>query len=52
MVYRMGLGVRHSDQEWKRALNRLIAENQVEIDKILNSYGVPLLDDHDKPKAN
>ena len=52
MVYRMGLGVRHSDQEWKRTLNRLIAENQGEIDKILASYGVPLLDDNDKPKAN
>jgi quinoprotein dehydrogenase-associated probable ABC transporter substrate-binding protein len=52
MVYRMGLGVRHSDQEWKRALNRLIAENQVEIDKILDGYGVPLLDDSDKPKAH
>ena len=52
MVYRMGLGVRHSDQEWKRTLNKLIAENQDEIDKILASYGVPLLDDNDKPKAN
>ena len=52
MVYRIGLGVRHSDQEWKRTLNRLIAENQAEIDKILGSYGVPLLDDNDKPKAN
>ena len=52
MVYRMGLGVRHSDQEWKRTLNRLIAENQSEIDKILDTYGVPLLDDNDKPKAN
>jgi quinoprotein dehydrogenase-associated probable ABC transporter substrate-binding protein len=51
MVYRMGLGVRHSDQEWKRTLNKLVAENQDEIDKILASYGVPLLDDNDKPKA-
>ncbi len=52
MVYRMGLGVRHSDQEWKRTLNRLIAENQGEIEKILDSYGVPLLDDNDKPKTH
>lgn len=52
MVYRMGLGVRHADQEWKRALNKLIAENQDEIDKILDSYGVPLLDDDDKPKTH
>ncbi|WP_374309612.1 substrate-binding domain-containing protein [Methylocella sp.] len=50
MVYRMGMGVRHSDQEWKRELNKFIAENQAEIDAILASYGVPLLDDDDKPK--
>lgn len=52
MIYRMGLGVRHSDQEWKRTLNKFIAENQGEIDKILDSYGVPLLDDNDKPKTH
>jgi quinoprotein dehydrogenase-associated probable ABC transporter substrate-binding protein len=51
MIYRMGLAVRHSDQEWKRTLNRLIAENQGEIDKILAEYGVPLLDENDKPKT-
>ncbi|WP_395664749.1 substrate-binding domain-containing protein [Methylocella sp.] len=52
MVYRVGMAVRHSDQEWKRELNRFIAENQAEIDKILASYGVPLLDESDKVKAN
>lgn len=51
MIYRMGMAVRHSDQEWKRTLNKLIAENQDEIDKILQDYGVPLLDDDDKPKT-
>ena len=51
MIYRMGMAVRHSDQEWKRTLNKLIAENQDEIDKILQDYGVPLLDDNDKPKT-
>ena len=43
MIYRIGMGVRHSDQEWKRLLNKLIAENQAEIIRILTSYGVPLL---------
>lgn len=51
LIYRMGLGVRHSDQEWKRELNRLIAENKDEIDRILVSYGVPLLDDNDRPRT-
>ena len=49
MVYRIGMGVRHSDQEWKRLLNKLIAENQTEISHILASYGVPLLDENNAP---
>jgi quinoprotein dehydrogenase-associated probable ABC transporter substrate-binding protein len=49
MVYRIGMGVRHSDQEWKRLLNKLIAENQTEISHILAGYGVPLLDENNAP---
>ena len=49
MVYRIVMGVRHSDQNWKRDLNKLISENEVEIQAILRSYGVPLLDENDKP---
>jgi quinoprotein dehydrogenase-associated probable ABC transporter substrate-binding protein len=49
MVYRIVMGVRHSDQNWKRALNKLISENEGEIQAILRSYGVPLLDENDKP---
>ncbi len=49
MVYRIGMGVRHSDQNWKRDLNKLIAENQTEINKILTDYGVPLLDENNQP---
>jgi quinoprotein dehydrogenase-associated probable ABC transporter substrate-binding protein len=49
MVYRIVMGVRHSDQNWKRALNKLISETQDEIQAILRSYGVPLLDENDKP---
>ncbi len=48
MVYRIVMGVRHSDQNWKRSLNKLISENQGEIDAILQSYGVPLLDENDQ----
>jgi mxaJ protein len=46
MVFAITMGVRASDQEWKRELNRLIDENKGEIDKILLEYGVPLLDEH------
>jgi quinoprotein dehydrogenase-associated probable ABC transporter substrate-binding protein len=47
LVYRIGMGVRSADQNWKRVLNRLIAENQPAINKILLDYGVPLLDEND-----
>ena len=49
MTYRITMGVRPSDQEWKRTLNRVIKENQAEINKILLDFGVPLIDEHDKP---
>ena len=45
MSYRIGMGVRYSDQEWKRELNRLIREKQPVIEALLASYGVPLLDE-------
>jgi quinoprotein dehydrogenase-associated probable ABC transporter substrate-binding protein len=45
MTFRMAMGVRASDQNWKRQLNRLIADNQAEITKLLLDFGVPLLDE-------
>jgi mxaJ protein len=50
LEFRIAMGVRRSDQDWKRRLNRLIGESQPEIDKILAEYGVPLLDEHGKLK--
>ncbi len=51
MDFRIAMGVRRTDQDWKRKLNRLIAANQPEIDRILAEYGVPLLDEQGKLKA-
>ena len=51
LVYRIGMGVRPADQNWKRLLNRLIQENQPAINKILLDFGVPLLDENDRPIA-
>jgi mxaJ protein len=42
------MGVRPSDQEWKRGLNVLIKEHQTQINELLLSYGVPLLDERDQ----
>jgi quinoprotein dehydrogenase-associated probable ABC transporter substrate-binding protein len=49
MAYRITMGVRPSDQEWKRTLNKVIRENQVEINRILLDYQVPLIDENNKP---
>jgi quinoprotein dehydrogenase-associated probable ABC transporter substrate-binding protein len=49
--FRIAMGVRRTDQDWKRKLNKLIAESQPEIDKILTDYGVPLLDEQGQLKA-
>ena len=49
LAYRIGMGVRAADQNWKRQLNRLIQENQPAINKILLDFGVPLLDENDRP---
>jgi quinoprotein dehydrogenase-associated probable ABC transporter substrate-binding protein len=48
MVYRITMGIRRSDQNWKTQLNKLIAENQPVINKIMLAFGVPLLDDNDQ----
>jgi len=49
LAYYITMGVRGADQEWKRQLNRLIAENQPAIDGILAGFGVPLLDQNNQP---
>jgi quinoprotein dehydrogenase-associated probable ABC transporter substrate-binding protein len=49
LAYRIAMGVRGTDQNWKRQLSRLIQENQPAINKLLISYGVPLLDEKDQP---
>src|SRR4051794_25813782 len=51
LAYRIAMGVRYADQEWKRLLNRKIAENQDVINRLLLSFGVPLLDDKDQALA-
>jgi quinoprotein dehydrogenase-associated probable ABC transporter substrate-binding protein len=48
LAYRIGMGVRPADQNWKRLLNRLIQENQPAINKLLLDFGVPLLDENNR----
>lgn len=42
--FRISMGVRHGEHDWKRQLNALIEEHQDEINEIMHEYGVPLLD--------
>jgi quinoprotein dehydrogenase-associated probable ABC transporter substrate-binding protein len=51
LTYRITMGVRASDQNWKRELNRLIAENQPAINKLLLEFNIPLLDNSGKPMS-
>ncbi len=45
MTYRITMGVRQGDDDWKRELNSVLRRNQGEIDAILAEAGVPLLTD-------
>ncbi len=47
--YHIAMGVRPGDIEFRRKLNKVIASEQPAILKILRDYGVPLLDEQDKP---
>ena len=49
MIYRIGMAVRPADQELKRTLNQLIMENQAEINRLLISYNIPILDEDNRP---
>ena len=52
MFYRITMGVRLPEQEWKRELNSLIRRNQDQINAILTEAGVPLVDDYGKELLN
>lgn len=44
MDYRITMGVRPGEPEWRRRINAAIREHQAEITAVLQEYGVPLLD--------
>ena len=48
LVFRITMGVRAGEDEWKRELNSQIRRNQAEVDAILREAGVPILDDFGK----
>ena len=46
--YRIAMGVRPNESDWRRRLNGVLQRRQPEITDILISYGVPLLDEQDR----
>ena len=46
--YRIAMGVRPNEPEWRRQLNQVIQRHQRDITDILIAYGVPLLDEQDR----
>jgi hypothetical protein len=49
MEFRITMGARLGDDLWKRRLNEIIRKRRGDIDRVLLSYGVPLLDDDGQP---
>jgi len=47
--FRITMGVRQGDDLWKRKLNDVILKRQADIDKVLLDYGVPMIDEDNKP---
>lgn len=43
--FRVSMAVRHNEITWKRQINKILNHIQPEIDRLLSSYGVPLLDE-------
>jgi ABC-type amino acid transport substrate-binding protein len=44
MDYRITMGVRPNEPEWRRQINAVIREHEAEITAVLRDYGVPMLD--------
>jgi quinoprotein dehydrogenase-associated probable ABC transporter substrate-binding protein len=48
--YRIAMGVRANEPEWRRRINQAIGKHKTEIAAVLADYGVPLMDDQGKPE--
>ncbi|UMY16934.1 substrate-binding domain-containing protein [Methylobacterium organophilum] len=44
LAFRVSMGVRHEENEWKRSLNTVLRKRRADIEKVLRDYDVPLLD--------
>jgi len=49
--YRIAMGVRAGEPEWRRRINQAIGKHKAEIAGVLAEYGVPQLDEQGRPAA-
>jgi quinoprotein dehydrogenase-associated probable ABC transporter substrate-binding protein len=49
--YHIAMGVRPASTEFRRRLNAVISKDQAQITSILQEYGIPLLDEQNRPLA-
>ncbi|GJD56897.1 rare earth element methanol dehydrogenase accessory protein XoxJ [Methylobacterium dankookense] len=47
MTYRIGMGVRPGEEDWKRQLNTILRKRRADIEKVLRDFDVPLLDENE-----
>ncbi len=45
MAYRIAMGVRLGENDWKRTLNTVLRKRKTDIDAVLRAFDVPLLDE-------
>ena len=48
-VFNMSMAVRRTDPEWRDQLNQLIDKHQADINDIISSYGIPIVEVIPKP---
>ncbi|MGU3538318.1 rare earth element methanol dehydrogenase accessory protein XoxJ [Methylobacterium sp. A54F] len=47
MSYRIAMGVRMGEDDWKRSLNTILRKRRADIEGVLRAFDVPLLDEND-----
>ena len=50
--FRIAMGVRANEPDWRRRINQAIGRQQHGIDRVLADYGVPLLNEQNQPVAS
>ncbi|MDZ5645918.1 substrate-binding domain-containing protein [Nitrospirillum sp. BR 11828] len=47
--FRITMGVRANEPEWRRTVDQALRRHRAEVDTLLAEYGIPLLDEENKP---